>query len=85
MGKSVKIAISVPEEVLAAAERERRARGEGRSEFFRHAVEALLRQQREREAAERYVRGYLEQPETEGDIATAEQSGTAALAHEPWN
>ena len=65
MGKTAKIAISLPEEMLQSVERERRASGETRSEFFRRAVEAFLRRQRERQMEEEYIRGYQEQPETE--------------------
>ena len=43
MGRAVKLAINLPEELYAAAERERRARHETRSEFFRHALAAFLR------------------------------------------
>jgi Arc/MetJ-type ribon-helix-helix transcriptional regulator len=50
--KTTKIAISLPEEVLDAVERERGESGESRSEFFRRAVEALLRRQREQELSE---------------------------------
>jgi len=84
MSRSVKIAISVPEEILLAAEVERRARGQTRSEFFRQAVETVLRQQREREAADRYVRGYLEQPESDDEVVEAEQGSSAILAQETW-
>ena len=63
-----KIAISLPDEVLQAIEKERLASGLSRSEFFRNAVEAFLRHRRERELEEQYVRGYQENPETaEGD------------------
>ena len=43
VGRSVKLAISLPEDLYAAAERERRARQETRSEFFRRALAAFLR------------------------------------------
>jgi metal-responsive CopG/Arc/MetJ family transcriptional regulator len=79
-----KIAISLPDEVLQAVERERLVKGESRSAFFRRAVEQLLRREREREADERYVRGYLEFPETEEELAWA-QLGLAALAADPWD
>ena len=47
-----KIAISLPDEVLQAVEKERLASGQSRSEFFRNAVEAFLRQRRDRELEE---------------------------------
>ena len=68
-----KIGISLPEPVLEAIERERKARGETRSEFLRRAVEAFLRRERERQLEEQYIRGYQQYPETqeEIDLATA--------------
>jgi len=78
-----KIAISLPEEMLQAVEKERLAKGESRSEFFRRAVEQLLRRELEREWDEQYVRAYLENPETAEELAWG-QLGLAALAQEPW-
>ena len=77
-----KIAISLPDAVLQAVEKERKARGETRSAFFRRAVEAFLL--REREAIERYVRGYQRDPETEEEIALAESTVQPALATTRW-
>jgi metal-responsive CopG/Arc/MetJ family transcriptional regulator len=82
--KAIKVAISLSEELFEAAERERAARRETRSEFFRIAVEELLRRRREREAVERYVRGYQEFPESDEEIAVAWASAAQVLAQEPW-
>ncbi len=82
MGKSVKIAISLPEELLQAAEQESRARGVTRSEFFRQAVEGAL--ERRQDAIERYMLSYQEQPERDDEIAAARQASSVTLAQEPW-
>ena len=84
MGKTVKVAISLPEELMAAAERERQGTGESRSEFFRRALQSLLRQAREQVAIERYVQGYRDQPESDEEVLAAQQMAAAALAAEPW-
>ena len=84
MSKTVKIAISLPGDVLEGIERERRARGESRSEFLRRAVEAFLRREREREAIEQYIRGYQQQPETAEEVAFAESTLQAVMAENPW-
>jgi metal-responsive CopG/Arc/MetJ family transcriptional regulator len=84
MSKVAKIAISLPEEVLEVVEKERKAKGESRSEFFRRAIEVLLRQQRERAAVERYVDSYQQVPETADEVQAAHRAGTAVLAGEPW-
>lgn len=85
MSKAVKIAISLPEELLHAVEGECRTRGETRSGFFRQAAEHLLSQQRAQEAVTRYVEGYRQQPETDEEIALAHQLSTAILTQEPWS
>jgi metal-responsive CopG/Arc/MetJ family transcriptional regulator len=84
MTKTSKIAISLPEEVLKAVEREREGSGESRSQIFRRAVELLLRQRKEREMSEQYIRAYQQVPETEEEIAAARRAASAVLAEEPW-
>ena len=84
MPKTAKIAISLPEEVLNAVEREREGSGESRSQFFRRAVETLLRQRQERERIEQYVRAYQQTPETREEVEAARRAASAILAEEPW-
>jgi metal-responsive CopG/Arc/MetJ family transcriptional regulator len=84
MIKSTKVAISLPERVLKAIEKERKLRGESRSEFFRRAAERLLKQEQESKAVEAYIRGYSVNPESPGEIEAVHQLGAAILAEEPW-
>ena len=84
MPKTAKIAISLPEEVLKAVEREREGSGESRSQFFRRAVEMLLRHRQERERSEQYVRAYQQTPETIEEVEAARRAASAILAEEPW-
>jgi metal-responsive CopG/Arc/MetJ family transcriptional regulator len=84
MSKTAKIAISLPEEVLDAVERERVESGESRSAFFRRAVEALLRQQQEQELSEQYVRAYQKLPESPEEVEAARRAAGNILAEEPW-
>ncbi|MGI8551837.1 MAG: ribbon-helix-helix domain-containing protein [Dehalococcoidia bacterium] len=84
MGRSVKVAISMPEEELKIADRECKARDLSRSEFFRQAIQSLLRREQERIDVERYIQAYRDQPETAEEIAAAEQTSLAVLAQEPW-
>jgi metal-responsive CopG/Arc/MetJ family transcriptional regulator len=84
VGKTAKIAISLPEHVLAAVERERQTRGESRSEFFRQAVEARLKRERETTSIRDYVRGYQKCPESAEEVEAAHRAGSAVLAAEPW-
>jgi metal-responsive CopG/Arc/MetJ family transcriptional regulator len=84
MSKIAKVAISLPEEVLDAVEREREESGETRSEFFRRAVEMLLRRRREQEMSQQYVRAYQCMPETKEEITAAYRAASSILAEEPW-
>ena len=79
-----KIAISIPDELLEAVEKERRSTGESRSQFFRCAVEEHLRRQQEREDVEQYIRGYQKYPETEEEVALAEATLHYAFGEESW-
>ena len=84
MPKIAKIAISLPEEVLVSVEQERKNSGESRSQFFRRAVEALLRRQQEQKMSEQYIRAYQQIPETEEEIEAARHAASNILAKEPW-
>ena len=84
MDKSTKVAISLPERVLKAIEKERKARGESRSEFFRRAAEKLLKQEQESKAVKTYIRGYCSLPESAEEVNVVHRTGAAVLAEEPW-
>lgn len=84
MGKTIKIAVSLPQEILVAAEREGRTRGETRDEFIRHALETVLHPGHSSADAERYIEGYRQSPETDDDVARAHQASAAMLALDPW-
>ena len=84
MARVARISISLPAETLKAADRERRDSRESRSEFFRRAVDELLRRRREREQVERYVAGYVAEPET-SDQDWVDRLGREHLEQEPWD
>lgn len=84
MSRVTKIAISLPEEVLSAVEREREGSGESRSQFFRRAAEMALRQKQDQIMSERYVQAYREIPETSEEVEASRRSAAAILAEEPW-
>ncbi len=84
MDKSTKVAISLPENVLKAIEKERKTSGESRSELFRRAAEKLLKQEQESKAVEAYIRGYCVTPESAEEIEAVHRAGIAVLAEEPW-
>ena len=84
MGKTAKITISLREELLQDIEREHRVTGESRSEFFRRAVQALLRRERQQEAIEQYVQAYLQHPENQEELGWVEATSHEVLAEYPW-
>jgi metal-responsive CopG/Arc/MetJ family transcriptional regulator len=84
MGKISKVAISLPEDVLAAVETQRQAKGETRSEFFRRAVETRLKREQESSAIRDYLRGYQQYRESPEEIEAAHRAGSVVLAGEPW-
>lgn len=79
-----KIAISLPDEVLEAVEKERLAKGESRSQFFRRAAEEQLRREKDRKDIEQYIRAYQMYPETKEEIALAEAFLKEVWADNPW-
>jgi len=79
-----KIAISLPDEILSAVEKERTKSGISRSEYFRRTVEEHLRREKEKDDAARYIQGYLDDPETPEEMAWIVQAGVATLANLPW-
>lgn len=81
---ATKVTISLPTDLVKAVDRRQQERGETRSEFIRYALERLFREERERQDVERYVRGYLEQPESEEEARAMEQLAVETLAAEPW-
>jgi metal-responsive CopG/Arc/MetJ family transcriptional regulator len=83
MNRSVKVAISLPEDLLSQVDRVRRRSGESRSQYFRDAAAARLTSRTE-SSVEAYRRGYVGQPETASEIEAATRSAVALLASEPW-
>ncbi len=85
MARSTKVAISLPGQMLKAIERERKVRGESRSEFFRRAAERLLKQEKEAKSVAEYVQCYVANPESPAEIEAADKAGASILAEEPWD
>ncbi|UCD08943.1 MAG: ribbon-helix-helix protein, CopG family [Dehalococcoidales bacterium] len=84
MVKSTKVAISLPEDILKTIEKERKARGESRSEFFRRAIDKYLKQEKESKDVEEYIHGYTTLPESTEEVEGIHQAGMKILAEESW-
>ena len=79
-----KIAISIPDEILKAVEKERSESGISRSEYFRRTVEEHLRRENEKEDVARYIQGYLENPETPEELNWARALTNYAFDDDSW-
>ena len=84
MDRSVKVTISLPADVLAEIESECKARNETRSAFIRVAVDQAIRERRAKADIARYVRGYEQYPESDEELALADQLSRAVLLEEQW-
>ncbi len=85
MGRVAKVTISLPEEVLTYVDDKQRESGLSRSEVVRRVIERARREERERELDEQFVRGWREQPETEGEFGWVEGATLDAFADLPWD
>ncbi len=57
---------------------------ESRSDAVRKGLRALIEQTRRRRTAEAIIAGYTEQPQTDDDVAWADQATVQMIADEPW-
>jgi metal-responsive CopG/Arc/MetJ family transcriptional regulator len=78
-----KVAVSLPGDLLATADRAALASGLSRSALFREALTAYLEQEAS-SAVERYVAAYREQPESPEEIDAAMSSAIQLLVAEPY-
>ncbi len=79
-----KITISLPSELLEAAERLQTQKGEGRSALIREALEAYVRREQERADVERYFKGYTLVPESDDEVEVTDRLAVEAAESEPW-
>ncbi|MFV0260268.1 MAG: hypothetical protein ACK5PP_17675 [Acidimicrobiales bacterium] len=55
-----------------------------RSEAVRFALEQLVDRVRRAEIGERITRGYREHPQSDAELAWADESSVRMIAEEPW-
>lgn len=84
MDRVSRLTISVPTKLLEAADRRLLQEGEARDALICRLLEAALRKVEERADIERYVRGYLEQPQTEDELGWSDQAAVEHFAALPW-
>jgi metal-responsive CopG/Arc/MetJ family transcriptional regulator len=83
MTRVVKVAISLPGELLERIDRARGPAGISRSDYFRQAAVSLL-DARTDAGVKRYVQGYRENPEAAEEIEEARAGASSMLAVDPW-
>jgi metal-responsive CopG/Arc/MetJ family transcriptional regulator len=83
MKRAVKVAISLPDDLLHRVDRARRERKVSRSEYFRQAATNLLGLSAEQDV-DLYIRGYANHPETTDEVEAARAASARSLATEPW-
>jgi len=75
-----KVAISIPEELLAEVDAERTATNISRSRLFGMAAANYLEQVRRERAIEQYIRSYTQYPETDHELEATDAFLRAAWA-----
>lgn len=85
MSRLARITITVPKDLLEAAE-ERLGKGEpSRSALIRRIIETALREAEQREKVEQYIREYREHPQTEDEVGWGDAIAIDALKELPWD
>jgi len=84
MKKHTKVAINLPAEMYETVEIARIKKGESRSEYFRHAVEKLLKEEQDAKDLEAYVASYATDPETTAEVKTIDRLSASILVKETW-
>ena len=77
--------VSVPTELLEAVDQQLIKENETRSAFIRHLLEVALREAEERKDVERYIQGYLEQPQTAEEVGWFQLAALQHLEEVPWD
>ena len=84
MKSTTRVTISVPIELLEAVDHRLAQGEESRSAVVRRLIAAALRDLEEQEEAQRYIRAYQEQPQTEEEFGWSDQATLQHLAELPW-
>jgi metal-responsive CopG/Arc/MetJ family transcriptional regulator len=84
MKKHTKVAISLPSDMYETIETARVKKGESRSEYFRRAVEKLLKEEQEAKEVESYIASYTANPESGEEIKEVDRLSVQVLVKETW-
>ncbi len=81
--KMTRVTVTLPVDVLAAAEAKLAEPDESRSGMLRRLIEAALKDAEERRDVEQWIRAYREQPQTEDEVGWFEQAALETLRDLP--
>jgi metal-responsive CopG/Arc/MetJ family transcriptional regulator len=84
MGKTSKIAISLPADLVRKIEKTRKKTGESRSALIRRSLEYTLMREIIDVRALQYIEGYLRHPETTDEKNLTRSLSKKAFEEEPW-
>lgn len=76
--------VSVPTALLEEAEQKVRQAGEGRSALLTRLLARALKEARDREDEEQWVRAYRDHPQTEEEFGWQDRPAREALAAQAW-
>ena len=85
MTNLIRVTITLPGDLLEAAEARLGSDHGSRSGLIRRIIEDALRAADEREKVQQYVRGYREEPQTEEEFGWSDWALTEGLKELPWD
>jgi metal-responsive CopG/Arc/MetJ family transcriptional regulator len=80
----VKVTVSLPAALLAEVDVYQHEHEVTRSEAVAALLQAALAAKREQADIERYIRGYLQYPETEEELRLNARLAAESAARDPW-
>lgn len=82
--RAIKVTVSIPAELLTAAESSERAQGRTRSAIVQEALRAWLGEYEQSVLVREYAEGYRRMPENASEVKASEAAAVRLLADEEW-
>jgi metal-responsive CopG/Arc/MetJ family transcriptional regulator len=81
---TARLTISLPNDLVAALDRQIIRDGESRSAAIRRLIETAIRHEHEQAEIDRYIRGYEQAPQTEDEFGWLDSVAPEAMSELPW-
>jgi metal-responsive CopG/Arc/MetJ family transcriptional regulator len=85
MSRLARITITVPADLLEAAEQRLGAGDPSRSALIRRIIETALREADQREKVKQWINEYRDHPQEEDEVAWGDALAIDALKETPWD